>query len=165
MADLPTWPVTLPDPRASGYGIQPVTPYARTDMDNGAARQRRRFTSVPSYVSVTWRFTHSEHALFEGFLAYEINLGTDWFAVGLLNGMGVNQVQARFKDDPPYKSAISDSRAWFDVTATLEVKALPLPSRDEYDVLRIYTGPQIEHMDGSLHRLIHVTLPGPDRWN
>jgi hypothetical protein len=115
MADLPPWPATLPDPRASGYGIQPVTPYARTDMDNGAARQRRRFTSLPSHVSVTWRFTHTQHAIFEGFLAYEINLGTDWFAVGLLNGMGVNQVRARFMEDPPYKSAISDSRAWFDV--------------------------------------------------
>lgn len=165
MADLPTWPAMLPDPRASGYGIQPVTPYARTDMDGGAARQRRRFTRVPSHVSVTWRFTHAEHALFEGFLAYEINLGTDWFAVGLLNGMGVNQVQARFMDDPPYKSAISDSRAWFDVTATLEVKALPLPSRDEYEVLRTYTAADIAAMGDPLHDFIHAKLPGPMRWN
>ena len=165
MAELPTWPATLPDPRANGYGVQPVTPYARTDMDNGRARQRRRFTNVPSHVSVTWRFTHSQYALFEGFLAYGINLGTDWFAVGLLNGMGVNQVQARFMDDPPYKSAISDSRAWFDVTATLEVKALPLPSRDEYDVLRTYVAADIAAMGDPLHRLIHESLPGPKRWN
>lgn len=155
----------LPDPRASGYGIQPVTPYARTDMDSGAARQRRRFSRVPSHVSVTWRFTHAEHALFEGFLAYEINLGTDWFAVGLLNGMGVNQVQARFMGDPPYKSAISDSRAWFDVTAKLEVKALPLPSRDEYEVLRTYTAAEIAAMGDPLHDFIHVRLPGTMRWN
>lgn len=165
MADLPTFPATLPQPRASGYGIQPVTPYARTDMDNGSARQRRRFTAVPSHLSVMWRFTHTQLALFEGFLAYEINLGTDWFAVGVLNGMGVNQVRARFMDDPPYKAAISDSRAWFDVTATLEVKALPLPTRDEYDVLKAFPETEIDAMSDGLHQIIHVQLPGPARWD
>jgi hypothetical protein len=134
-------------------------------MDNGSARQRRRFTAVPSHLSVTWRFTHTQLAIFEGFLAYEINLGTDWFAVGLLNGMGVNQVQARFMDDPPYKASISDSRAWFDVTATLEVKALPLPSRDEYEVLKAYGVTDIDAMSDRLHEIVHVELPGPARWD
>jgi len=165
MADLPVFPAFLPQPRASGYGIQPVTPYARTDMDNGSARQRRRFTSTPSHVSVMWRFHDAQLVLFEGFLAYEINLGADWFSVGLRNGMGINYVQARFMDDPPYKAAISDSRAWFDVTATLEVKALPLASRDQYDVLKTYTESEIAAMSDPLHAFIHVSLPGPSRWN
>jgi hypothetical protein len=79
--------------------------------------------------------------------------------------MGINQVQARFMDDPPYKAAISDSRAWFDVTATLEVKSLPLPSRDEYDVLKAYVATDIDAMSDRLHEIIHVELPGPARWN
>jgi hypothetical protein len=165
MADLVTWPVTLPDPRASGYSITPVTAFSRTDMDNGTARQRRRFTRVPSYVAVTWRMTHFQFAIFEGFLAYDIGLGTSWFSVNLLNGLEMNAVQARFMSDPPYKAAISDSRAWFDVTAQLEVKALPVATKDEYSVMRIYTEVEIAAMGDPLHKLIHEDLPGPKRWN
>ena len=35
---MATWPTTLPAPMAQGYGIDPVDPVIRTDMEVGAAR-------------------------------------------------------------------------------------------------------------------------------
>jgi len=166
MADIPVWPATLPTPSPDGYGITPVTAFSRTSMDNGRARQRRRFTSTPSYLSVAWTFSQEQFGLFEGFLAHEIGLGTCWFQTRMLNGMGVTSVQARFMDDPPYRVAtVGSSTNWFQVTATLEVKALPVVTRDEYDVLIAYTAAEIAAMGDPLHELIHVDLPGPMRWD
>lgn len=165
MADLASWPDTLPLPRASGYGIQPVAAFARTDMDDGTTRQRRRFTSTPSHISVAWMFSLGQYALFEAFLQYDIGLGADWFAVGLLSGMGVTQVRARFMDSPPFKATLSDSRTYWDVTGTLEVRALPVVSRDVYAVLRAYADSDLIAGDRGLHQFIHVRLPGAGGWD
>ncbi|WP_186169787.1 hypothetical protein [Burkholderia gladioli] len=164
MADLVQWPAMLPAPRASGYNVQPTQTFVRTDMDNGSARQRRRFTTVPNYVDVTWMLSIDQFSIFEAFLAYDINLGADWFATSLLNGLGVSQMQARFKDNPPYKAALSDSRTYFNVTASLEVKSMPLLTRDQYSVAKQYSATEIDAMSNGLHQLVHVQLPGPGRW-
>lgn len=165
MADIPSWPATLPQPRASGYGIQPVSAFVRTDMDDGAARQRRRFTSTPSRIAVAWQLSLLQYATFEGFVAYDINDGASWFAVDLLSGMGISRMQARFMEDPPFKAALSQSRVYFDVTATLEIKAMPIVTRDQYEMLGAYFPADIEQMSDALHYLAHVHLPGDGRWN
>ncbi|MEX3915972.1 hypothetical protein AB4Y43_06965 [Paraburkholderia sp. BR10872] len=164
MADIAVWPDTLPQPRADGYGVQPKAVYAATDMDSGRSRTRRRFTQTPSTISVKWRFTWTQFAVFEAFLKYEINLGAAPFSVGLLNGMGVTAVQAQFFEDPPYQSSISDSRTWFDVTANLKVKSMPVLGYDYYVVLRKYSEQEVFGAGDRLHRLIHSDLTGPLRW-
>lgn len=166
MADLPVWPAVLPAPSPDGYSITPVSAFARTDMDNGTARQRRRFTRTPSYISVSWTLTQEQFAVFEGFITYEIGLGANWFQTRLLNGLGMNPVQARFMEDPPYKVATQGNTGLFvQVTATLEVKALPVVTKDQYDVIKTYTADEIDEMSDPLHHIIHVELPGPSRWN
>ena len=37
------WPTQLPKPKLDGYSLAPQAAFARTDMDAGPARQRRRF--------------------------------------------------------------------------------------------------------------------------
>ncbi len=165
MTDIAQWPTTLPEPRADGYGLQRKASYTSTDMDSGDTRTRRRFTRTPSSVAVKWRFTHYELATFEAFVAFDINDGAAPFMVNLLNGVGVVQVRAKFTADPPYQAAISDSRAWFDVTATLQVRQMPTVSLDEYQVMQQYTQQEVDIMDCKLHNLIHVRLPGPARWD
>ena len=166
MADIPVWPGTLPSPSPDGYAITPVTAFSRTDMDNGTARQRRRFTRTPSYLSVSWTFSQEQLAVFEGFVAYELGLGANWFQVRMLSGTGMNQVQARLMDDPPYKATLQGgSKDIFQVSATLEIKALPIATRDQYEVIRQYTQSDIDLMSDPLHEFVHVDLPGPSRWN
>lgn len=163
---IPTWPDTLPLPNPDGYGITPVTAFVRTDMDSGRARQRRRFTRAPSSISAMWMFSQEQYALFEAFLAYEIGLGAGWFQIRLMNGMGITPMQARFMDDPPYKMALQGSSVNLcQVTATLEVKQLPLASMDEYQVMRAFSESDINYMGDRLHEIVHVELPGPSRWS
>jgi len=60
------YPEFLPEPQRDGYGFQPVSPMARSELQSGRARQRRRFTSVPTVASVTWLMDDGEAQLFEG---------------------------------------------------------------------------------------------------
>ena len=59
------WPDRLPLPTLEGYGVQPGEAVLRTEMEAGPARQRRRFTDVPSRIAVRWVLRPDQFALFE----------------------------------------------------------------------------------------------------
>ena len=59
------WPDRLPLPTLEGYGVQPGEAVLRTEMEAGPARQRRRFTDVPSRIAVRWVLQPDQFALFE----------------------------------------------------------------------------------------------------
>ena len=59
------WPDRLPLPTIEGYGIQPDEAILRTEMEAGPARQRRRFTNVPSRITVRWVMSAEQFLLFE----------------------------------------------------------------------------------------------------
>ena len=77
------YPVGLPKPARSVYWFQHVSPFARTEMATGRARQRRTFQSVPSLTELQFTMTQSEAQLFEAWFAYDINDGADWFNIDL----------------------------------------------------------------------------------
>ena len=59
------WPDRLPLPTVDGYGIRPGEAILRTEMEAGPARQRRRYTQVPSRITVRWVLRREQFALFE----------------------------------------------------------------------------------------------------
>ncbi|WLE60231.1 hypothetical protein GIY62_06110 [Burkholderia plantarii] len=166
MAEIPTWPATLPLPSPDSYNVTPGTPYIRTAMDGGRARQRRRFTRVSPSVDVVWTFTQLQYAIFEAWLQYEVHYGASFFEIDLVNGLGIGPARARFMNDPPFKATLQGSTTeYWQVTATLDVKPLPIMSRDDFDVLSEYSAPDLDALANALHTLVHVTLPGPGRWD
>jgi len=90
------WPVTLPAPTISGYQGNSGTNVQRTDFDAGPARQRLRYGDAPDDVSLNWRFTPSEMAIFRAFFKTDINSGADWFVMGLDVGDGFKDYEVRF---------------------------------------------------------------------
>jgi hypothetical protein len=92
------YPEQLPLPNRSGYGLKHVSPLQRTQLQSGRARQRRKFTSVPTIVTVTWQFSSGEAQLFEGWYRYGINDGADWFQISMLTPLGLQTSEARFTD-------------------------------------------------------------------
>ena len=68
-----TWPTTLPLPTVEGYGIRPGEAILRTETEAEPARQRKRFTQVPTRIAVRWLMRREQFALFEA-----------WFRVGAL---------------------------------------------------------------------------------
>jgi hypothetical protein len=126
MAD-PVWPDTLPAPLVgSDYNYKGVDPFSRTNMDGGIARQRRRFQSTPTNIAATWLFTTAQLATFESFVKNEINAGTSWFVVPLINGQGKNPVRARFTETHQVNG--TDKPTLFQVQAKLETLSMPVAS-------------------------------------
>lgn len=117
------WPSDLPAPEVDGYQIQPQTPTIRTDMDQGPARQRRRFRSAPTLYQVKWVLTEPQLATFESWYHHVILQGASWFDVSLRNGQGMQTVEARFT--APWQASMMGG-PHYEVSATLEVRNRPI---------------------------------------
>lgn len=115
---MPAWPSTLPAPNRPGYALKPATAFSRTNMDGGKARQRRRFTSVPTAIPVSWLFTEAQLGIFEAWWKFEISFGASYFAMSLWNGKGFNSYQVRFTK--AYEAPVANGK-YFTVSAEIEV--------------------------------------------
>ncbi len=96
---MAAYPSTLPAPIVDGYGVQPVSATARTPMDSGPARVRRRFTRVPQIVTATWDYTDDEMATFKTWWEnpLDLDMGANWFWITIPVGSGGTvTVEARF---------------------------------------------------------------------
>lgn len=58
------WPDTLPGPSIPQYGLRPIDPSVRTPMEVGPQRTRRRTKARLDRVTVQWRFSPQEYAVF-----------------------------------------------------------------------------------------------------
>ena len=97
MADI-DYPTGLPLPLRSGYDINHVSPLMRSDLQSGRARQRRRYTSVPSMASVSWNMNQQQAQLFEAWFRWELVDGSEWFNAELRTPLGLQSYECRFSD-------------------------------------------------------------------
>ena len=118
------YPEFLPEPQRDGYGFQPVSPMARSELQSGRARQRRRFTSVPTVASVTWLMDDGEAQLFEGWFEYILLSGSLWFQCPLKTPLGMDEHRARFVDI--YEGPILVGESFWRFTAKLELFKRPI---------------------------------------
>jgi len=119
------YPSQLPAPLRSNYGFEHVSPFERTTMRTGRARQRRTFTYVPSIGSFELHLSTVEAQLFEGWFKYQITDGADWFNIDLLTPVGnMAPYECRFAEmyQGPNLSALSDWRYTF----PLELRERPV---------------------------------------
>lgn len=117
------YPERLPLPTFDGYAIEPGDGVSRTEMESGSARQRLRFTAMPSGIPVRWNFTAWEFALFEAWHKYRAKQGSVWFGIPLLGGIGMVEHEARFKGGTgkPYRVTARRGNR-FIVVSQLEVR-------------------------------------------
>lgn len=121
--DLVAFPSQLPLPSREGYQLRHVDPMVRTRLASGRARQRRRFTSVPTEIPVSWVFTNLEMRLFEIWYKDDaenlgIEDGTLWFTTKLQTPLGIMDYRARFTGI--YRAELVGVDYWR-VTAELEM--------------------------------------------
>ena len=125
------WPEHLPLPSIEGYGITPGEAILRTEMEAGPARQRRRFTNVPSRIAVRWLMRRDEFVLFEAWYRWVAQEGGAWFEIELLGGLGVIPQDARFTrqfEARPYRGNL------WEITSELEIRARPTLSEGRADL-------------------------------
>lgn len=126
------WPDTLPLPTVEGYGIQPGDAILRTEMEAGPARQRRRFTQVPSRVSVRWIMRRDQFALFEAWYRWQAKEGGAWFEIELLGGLGLLTQEARFTRQ--FQAQLLGGTLW-EIRSELEIRERPVLTGEALDVL------------------------------
>lgn len=130
MATTINFPSYLPLPLREGYQLNHVSPFARTEMANGRARQRRTFTSVPSIVPVSFLLNDSQAQIFQAWFKYEINDGTDWFNCKLKSDLGIRDYECRFTG--MYQGPALVGRSHWRFTAEFEVFERPVIDKDWY---------------------------------
>jgi hypothetical protein len=116
-------------PVIPGYAIEPQDPIARTDMEAGPARHRRRWTTTPTVFQATFVFTRYELAIFEGWFVHVADEGAAWFNIPLLSGLGVVLHEARFRS--PYRAVPNNgggtvNSELFTVTVAMEIRLRPI---------------------------------------
>ncbi len=150
------WPDKLPFPTVEGYSIQPGDAIVRTDMEAGSARQRRRFTQVPSRIQVRWLMTQTQFAIFEAWYRWSAKEGGAWFDITLLGGLGLLSQQARFTQ--PFQTQLVTGTLW-EICTELEVRERPVLNPDVLHLLLVEDVQGLIVATDSLHRLVHQMLP------
>lgn len=156
MSDI-TWPSTLPLPTVQGYGVQPGEAILRTEMEAGLARQRRRFTDVPTKVTVRWIMRRDQYAIFEGWYRWHAREGASWFAITLLGGLGLLEQEARFTRQ--FSSRLLAGGTLWEITSELEIRERPVLDEGLLNLLLSEDAQGIITAGENLHILVHQTLP------
>ena len=150
------WPETLPLPTVEGYGIQPGDAILRTEMEAGPARQRRRFTQVPSRVSVRWIMRRDQFVLFEAWYRWQAKEGGAWFEIELLGGLGLLTQEARFTRQ--FQAQLLGGTLW-EIRSELEIRERPVLDEGLLNLLLSEDAQGIITVSNNLYVLVHQTLP------
>ena len=152
-----SWPENLPLPSIEGYGVHPGEAILRTEMEAGPARQRRRFTQVPSRISARWSFRRDQFALFEAWYRWRAKEGGEWFEIDLLGGIGMSVHEERFARQ--FNASVVRGNRW-QVTSELEIRERPVLTEDGLAIALDSDLSALFATIGRLHGLVHATLPG-----
>lgn len=147
------WPESLlpPAPLVSRYEQQTRGGIARTEMESGMSRQRRRFTAVPTKLTCSWAMTGDELEIFRAFIEYKAAYGAAWFTIRLPIDTGSRTVYARFTGEGPrYELSQPGTIGEWWVHADLEFKDPPPLNEEAYDVLLTTGLAQLLAIDAAL---------------
>lgn len=92
------YPEVLPAGLREGHTSRSVSPFVRTAMSTGRARQRRAFTSVPTENQFRFIFTSGQGAAFEAWFRDQLKDGAEWFNMPRKTPYGYQILVARFMD-------------------------------------------------------------------
>ncbi|OED34592.1 hypothetical protein AB832_07140 [Flavobacteriaceae bacterium (ex Bugula neritina AB1)] len=115
-------------PLIRGYTMAFIDNVARTKMAGGVARQRRRFTSVPTTVQASFTLVDDMYEFFRAWYVHKINYGADYFLMNLKIGKDCKEQIVRFTK--PYTSNLISDRH-FDVNVTLEILKIHVIDEDD----------------------------------
>lgn len=119
MANVP-WPADLPHaPLKASLKLSPPKVKARSEMDDGRIRQRRRFTSAPRFIPHQWIWTIDQFKLFEVFYEDSLDAGTAWTDLLIWNGEEYAEAACRFDEQEGYSASLKGVEAT--VNAKLEI--------------------------------------------
>lgn len=154
-----SWPAQLPLPSITGYAITRKPYVARTEMDLGPARQRRRSTQTSAEVTVQFELNAWEQMLYDAFVEHKAQNGAAWFNITLLSGRGLESYEARIKTGSDQSDKPRNGERWV-CTMTLELRNRPILSEAEFDMLIDEDRSEFLAAVNALDALMHTNLWG-----
>lgn len=140
------YPSVLPIPTREAFNRSYESSNRQSKMDDGSRRTRRIFFAQAFNMSVTWKLTSEQLAIFTGFLQYDCKFGTEWFELPLIPDRAPVSVKLK-GGAPQFRSSGHD---WTASAQLLCIEAgaptpavlsmplwpatLPLPEKDNYSI-------------------------------
>lgn len=119
------YPRGLPNPLREGHSLSAAQPFMRTQMQSGRSRQRRMFSSVPTFGNFDFLFKKdNQAAAFEAWFRDQLNDGTEWFNIERKTPLGMTQLVCRFTS--MYIGPTLVGRSMWRFSCPLEVWERPL---------------------------------------
>jgi hypothetical protein len=146
----------LPRPLIDGYGLTALPSTVRTDMDNGFARMRRRFTRAPTIATVAWNMPATDFGLFDSWWRSVLLDGTSWFLLPMRNGVSDDHWLVRGIQPPEAALLTADV---YKITWRLEVDAVAYLSADDVAAIIASQAPTLAAETAALHTFVHVDYP------
>lgn len=102
---VPTLPPGVPGlALRDGWGVSPIDPLRRTDMDDGAVALERRFHLVRTLYAIAWELNAAQFDLVQVWWADVLDGGTKWFLAPVVEGLRSEARQVRFTKPPAITS-------------------------------------------------------------
>ena len=111
------YPSSLPLPLIRGYSYSDSSHFIRTEMETGLARQRKRFTSTPTFFNIQFIYEQGAMSHFESWYANELNYGIELFNLQLAIGAGPAIASEVRITSPP---SINSNNQHYNVTISIE---------------------------------------------
>lgn len=154
---LPSWPPGLNSrPVRDGYKFSPHDPLARTDMDQGPARQRLVYPNSPATLDIAWPFTADEFEVFRAWHHEDLSDGAAWFWMQVWIG-GRQQLGLCQFVGGDYEPVLS-GLVWT-VSAKLHVRNVEYLSADARWFAGTYGPATALAIAAALHKIIHEEAP------
>ncbi|MBF0675595.1 hypothetical protein [Pseudomonas sp.] len=118
------WPKELPYPDLSGYALEDAPNVSRTEMASGRARQRQMYTSVPSFVTLSWGMDQRQFEFFAAWVRWKLKDCTEWFTGWAQTAGPARQTEMRFvgsSSAPPYRARMDGPDYWR-ISARIEIR-------------------------------------------
>ena len=106
------WPTDFPAPLLAGYEIEAGDNLARTDMETGAARVRRRSTAAPDHYALTFQLSEAQMNVFRAFWRTEWQHGAAWVAIPLRDGFSSALTMRDCRPTQMWKSGLVKPLVW-----------------------------------------------------
>lgn len=129
---LPRWPEALPSPRA-GLSYAPADgTLIRTQLEDGPARVRRRFSVELFQYQLSASFNRAQMEIFEAWGHHYLDDFSGWFQMLLPAGAGIYLAECRLT--APWTSRLGPDDV-FEVSIEIEVRNRPTMALAELDLL------------------------------
>ncbi|MCM8530661.1 MAG: hypothetical protein NE330_05820 [Lentisphaeraceae bacterium] len=122
----------LPLPEQKSYSLDKAKVVARTEMEGGNVRQRKRYSTAPDDLGYSWVMSRDEFKIFESWHEHKINSGSDWFQMKVSDGLGENLRDCRFKSS--YKAKAYGPNH-FSINAQVECRDRTIMNETDLDAI------------------------------